>query len=88
MQARMVAQRMHAALTRPILVAGHAFRINASVGISAAGRPGVHPDLLFREADMAMHRAKKARAGTAVATRDWPQADRHPHRDDLARRRA
>ena len=87
-QARMVAQRMHAALTRPILVAGHAFRINASVGVSAAGRPGMHPDLLFREADMAMYRAKKARAGTAVATRDWPQADRHPHHDDLARRRA
>ena len=88
-QARMVAQRMHAALSRPILVADHAFGINASIGISAAGRPGMHPDLLFREADAAMYRAKKARAGTAVATRDRPPASRHhPHRDDLARRRA
>ncbi len=87
-QARMVAQRMHAALATPIVVAGHAFEVDASVGISAAGRPGMNTAMLFREADIAMYQAKKTRAGTAIAARDLPTADRHAHRDDLARRRA
>jgi hypothetical protein len=42
---------------------------------------------LLHEADTAMYRAKKSRADTALATRDWPPTH-HPHRDDLARRRA
>jgi len=86
-QARMVAQRMHTALATPIVVADHTFRVQASVGISAAGRPGMSTATLLHEADTAMYRAKKSRADTAVAIRDWPQAH-HPHRDDLARRRA
>jgi diguanylate cyclase (GGDEF)-like protein len=87
-QARLVAQRMHATLATPILVTGHPFRVGASIGISAAGRPGLHSALLFREADMAMYRAKRSRTGTAIATRDGSAAIRHPHHDDLARRRA
>jgi hypothetical protein len=42
--------------------------------------------ILFQEADVAMYRAKKTQAGTELAAR--PPADRHPHRNDLARRRA
>ena len=86
-QARMVAQRMHAALATPIVVADHTLRVQASVGISAAGRPGMSTAALLHEADTAMYRAKKSRADTALATRDWPPTH-HAHRDDLARRRA
>jgi hypothetical protein len=42
----------------------------------------------LQEADTAMYRAKKTRADTAVAARDWPLPYHHAHRDDLARRRA
>jgi diguanylate cyclase len=84
-QARKVAQRMHATLATPIEVAGHAFRVDASVGISAAGQTGMNTAMLFQEADIAMYRAKKTQAGTALAARS--PADRHHHRNDLARRR-
>jgi diguanylate cyclase (GGDEF)-like protein len=87
-QARMVAQRMHAALAAPIAVAGRTFHVQASVGISAAGRPGMNTATLLQEADTAMYRAKKTRADTAIAARDWASPHHHPHRDDLARRRA
>ena len=55
-QARMVAQRMHAALATPIVVADHTLRVQASVGISAAGRPGMSTAGLLHEADTAMYR--------------------------------
>jgi hypothetical protein len=87
-QARTVDQRMHAALATPIAVADHTFHVQASVGISAAGRPGMNTATLLQEADTAMYRAKKTRADTAVAARDWPLPYHHAHRDDLARRRA
>jgi diguanylate cyclase (GGDEF)-like protein len=87
-QACTVAQRMHAALATPIAVADRTFHVQASVGISAAGRPGVNTATLLQEADTAMYRAKKTRADTAVAARDWPLPHHHLHRDDLARRRA
>jgi diguanylate cyclase len=87
-QARVVAQRMHTALAAPIVVADHPFLVRASVGISAAGRPGTNAATLLQEADNAMYLAKRTRAATAVAARDRPMAHRHPHRDDLARRRA
>ena len=67
LQARAVAQRMHTALAGPMVVAGHVIRIDASVGVSAAGRPGTHTATLFREADTAMYRAKRSRTGTAIA---------------------
>jgi diguanylate cyclase (GGDEF)-like protein len=67
LQARAVAQRMHTALAGPMVVAGHVIRIDASVGVSAAGRPGTHSATLFREADTAMYRAKRSRTGTAIA---------------------
>jgi len=67
-----VAQRMHAALAAPIAVAGRTFHVQASVGISAAGRPGMNTATLLQEADTAMYRAKKTCADTAVAARDWP----------------
>lgn len=87
-QARMVAQRMHAALAAPIVVADHPLHVHASIGISAAGRPGTNAATLLHEADNAMYLAKRTRADTAVAARDQLAAHRHPHRDDLARRRA
>jgi diguanylate cyclase (GGDEF)-like protein len=86
-QPRTVAQRMHAAGT-PIALADHTFHVQASVGISAAGRPGMNTATLLQEADTAMYRAKKTRADTAVAARDWPLPYHHAHRDDLARQRA
>ena len=88
-QARTVDQRMHAALATPIAVADHTFHVHASVGISAAGRPGMNTATLLQEADTAMYRAKKTRADAAVAARDWPLPalpPRPPGR--LARRRA
>jgi diguanylate cyclase len=69
LQARAVAQRIHAALAAPIAVAGHALHVDASVGVSAAGRPGMPTATLFHEADTAMYRAKRSRMGTAIAAR-------------------
>ena len=52
-----VAERLVAALRRPVVVGGHELAICPSIGI-ADGRAGDDPSLLLRRADIAMYAAK------------------------------
>lgn len=57
-EAEDVGRRMQHALSHPIEVSGHSLKLTASVGIAISG-PGVwQHDELFRNADIAMYRAK------------------------------
>ncbi len=60
MDAQQVANRMLAELARPVEVAGHHFKIGASIGISAYPSDGASVDDLIVRADRAMLRAKRA----------------------------
>ena len=54
-----VAERVLAALERPILCGDHAVVSSASIGIALTRRSDTTPDALLRDADMAMYRAKE-----------------------------
>jgi diguanylate cyclase (GGDEF)-like protein/PAS domain S-box-containing protein len=57
-EARLVAARILAALDRPFRLAGHELFVSASIGIALSG-PGLRPDDLIRNADIAMYDAKR-----------------------------
>jgi diguanylate cyclase (GGDEF)-like protein len=63
-----VAQVLHAAIGRPLPMAGHP-AVGASIGIASAPEHGDHPAILLREADLAMYSAKRTDVATAVARR-------------------
>jgi diguanylate cyclase (GGDEF)-like protein/PAS domain S-box-containing protein len=54
-----VAERVLAALERPILCGDHTVVSSASIGIALTRRSDTTPDALLRDADMAMYRAKE-----------------------------
>jgi Amt family ammonium transporter len=54
-----IAQRLLAELDRPFEILGHRVRAVASVGAAMAGQEHESPDLLIRDADFAMYRAKQ-----------------------------
>jgi diguanylate cyclase (GGDEF)-like protein/PAS domain S-box-containing protein len=54
-----VAERVLAALDRPVACGGTDVVTSASIGISLTRRSDVTPDALLRDADMAMYRAKE-----------------------------
>ncbi len=58
--AALVANKLLAALDRPVEVAGHQFKVGASIGISAYPSDGRNFDNLVVAADRAMLRAKQA----------------------------
>jgi diguanylate cyclase (GGDEF)-like protein/PAS domain S-box-containing protein len=58
--AQLVANKLLAALAQPVEVAGHQFKIGASIGISAYPSDGIRIDDLIVKADRAMLRAKRA----------------------------
>jgi diguanylate cyclase (GGDEF)-like protein/PAS domain S-box-containing protein len=66
----LVADRIVAALRRPIEFDGDAMRIGASVGIAVTSNPSATPESLLREADIAMYRAK-ALGGSCFEVFDW-----------------
>ncbi len=53
-----VARRLLSSISEPISVRGHEFVIHASVGLAFA-TPGVEPEHLLRDADLAMYSAKR-----------------------------
>jgi diguanylate cyclase (GGDEF)-like protein/PAS domain S-box-containing protein len=63
--AREVAERLHAALTRPYELSSGRFVVGASVGV-AHWRPGTGAAHLLRQADLAMYEAKNAGKGRVV----------------------
>ncbi|MCC7125593.1 MAG: diguanylate cyclase, partial [Acidobacteria bacterium] len=65
MNATRVADRIHQALARPVLVAGREVFTSASIGITISQGDGRGPDELLRDADTAMYRAKAIGKGRA-----------------------
>jgi diguanylate cyclase (GGDEF)-like protein/PAS domain S-box-containing protein len=60
-----ICQRLLKDLSEPMMVAGHALNINANIGISIFPDHGETPDMLLRNADMALVEAKRAGSGQA-----------------------
>jgi len=58
-----VAHRIVDAMEKPFDIFGHAVGATASVGAAIAGPAHTTPDMLLRDADYAMYRAKQAGAG-------------------------
>jgi diguanylate cyclase (GGDEF)-like protein len=54
-----VAQRIIAAVASPIALGERHLALTASIGIALASGPGADPDVLLRDADSAMYRAKE-----------------------------
>jgi diguanylate cyclase (GGDEF)-like protein len=61
--ARLLAERMLAALDTPLVIDGHRLRIRASIGIGLYPGHGTSPEQLHQAADQALYRAKDAGAG-------------------------
>jgi diguanylate cyclase (GGDEF)-like protein len=55
-----VASRVQQAMSRDCVVGGNAIRVGASIGVAIAGPDHTAPELLIRDADFAMYRAKQA----------------------------
>jgi diguanylate cyclase (GGDEF)-like protein len=62
----LAAERIAAALERPMRLQGVDLDIRASIGIACYPRDGGGADMLLRHADMAMYAAKEQRSGWAV----------------------
>ncbi len=95
-QAALVAQKIIAAITAPIVIDGSLCDVSASIGIALTTDPDEDPDVLLRQADAAMYQAKRSSpgrfhfadddaAGTATALPQPPEELR-PHPLVAARR--
>ncbi|MEO8630571.1 MAG: EAL domain-containing protein [Betaproteobacteria bacterium] len=56
--AKLVAQKILAALSQPLMLGIHRIKITASIGISVFPQDGVDTELLLKSADIAMYHAK------------------------------
>jgi diguanylate cyclase (GGDEF)-like protein len=59
-----LAQRIIALISQPFDLDGHQVTIGASIGIAVGPSDGLRPDLLLRNADLALYRAKDDGRGT------------------------
>ena len=71
------------ALAVPISVRGRMVSVRTSIGIALGPHPGDDPQLLLRDADVAMYRAKSDRPGSHVVF-DQPMRDAVTARAELA----
>ena len=58
-----VANRVSSEMERPFEILGHTFQAGASIGVAMAGADHTRPELLIRDADFAMYRAKQKGGG-------------------------
>lgn len=63
-QASSIAWRLLDVLAQPHLIEGQAVVGGTSIGIAISGRDGLHPDILLKNADLALYRAKMDGRGT------------------------
>jgi Amt family ammonium transporter len=59
----MVASRVSREMERPFEILGHPFHAGASIGVAMAGADHTRPELLIRDSDFAMYRAKQKGGG-------------------------
>ena len=77
-EALAISRRVHAALARPIIVAGRAVVARASIGIAHCPDGALTAEQMIRHADLAMYKAKAAgRGGVEVFVDDLLVAARH-----------
>ncbi len=57
-RAKLVAEKIMSGISKPISLKGRKVRTSASIGITLAPQDGTDPDILIRNADLAMYRAK------------------------------
>ncbi len=62
--ARTVAARAIEAVGQPLEIEGHLTNVGLSIGIAVAPRDGAEPEQLFKNADIALYRAKEAGRNT------------------------
>ncbi len=58
-----LAERIHGAMKQPFWLSGQDIFVSSSIGISVSERAGEHPEDMLRDADFAMHSAKKLGRG-------------------------
>jgi diguanylate cyclase (GGDEF)-like protein len=73
--AKLVAERIHEALTRAFPVRGLSLEVATSIGIATFPQHGEDVDVLLQHADVAMYLAKEAHVGTAVYDADQDEND-------------
>ncbi len=73
---RGLASRIVAAVGEPVHIDGHRVQVGASIGVTRFPRDHADPDILLRQADLAMYRAKAAGRNTFCFFAD-EQALRH-----------
>jgi diguanylate cyclase (GGDEF)-like protein len=70
-----LADRLHAAMDRPVLATGIELQVELSIGIATAPRHGTTLSALLLSSDRAMYRAKRDRVGTQVFDAKWDDGD-------------
>jgi diguanylate cyclase (GGDEF)-like protein/PAS domain S-box-containing protein len=63
-EATALAERMIAAIGEPVMIDGHQAGVGASIGIAIGPDDGATPEMLLRNADLALYRAKSDGRGT------------------------
>jgi diguanylate cyclase (GGDEF)-like protein len=58
-----IAKRLEEAIARPFQIEGHEIFIRPSIGIAFARHPAEQPDVLIRDADQTMYKAKQRSSG-------------------------
>jgi len=81
--AEQLAEHLCGALAAPFAVRGRTVAVRASIGIALGPHPSDDPQLLLRDADVAMYRAKSDRPGSFVVF-DQPMRDAVTARASLA----
>ncbi|HEY0486675.1 MAG TPA: bifunctional diguanylate cyclase/phosphodiesterase [Mycobacteriales bacterium] len=59
-EALVLAERIRVAFHSPLVVAGHELAVRASIGVATSRDGDTEPEVLLRNADLAMYRAKEA----------------------------
>ena len=79
-----IAQRLAAALADPLVLRESPISMGASIGIAVTDSAEDEPEVLLREADLALYRAKEQRTGTASTSSSSTRVAAYPRRQESA----